>query len=209
MCEWKTADGVCKLNSEENYTDYCHEGPCSQDTDMNPKSLFLSIVDKYIDRPGIKNLLDWLEDCDFYTAPASTKYHGAKEGGLLEHSLQAYKNLRKLAEFYAERGDIAYISAESLAVVALFHDVCKVNTYKQDETTLQYYHDETFRFGGHGSKSVYILGQYIMITPSEAAAINCHMGAFENKYVGEVYERNPLAWLLHMADEEAAYIQKV
>lgn len=208
MCEWKTTEGVCIINSEEGYTDYCHEGPCSHTCEDN-KSLFLTIVEKDIDRPGIKNLMDWLEDSDFYTAPASTKYHGAKEGGLLEHSLQVYRNLRRLTDFYVERGDVGYISAESIAVVALFHDLCKVNTYKETWEGNGWFHDEEFKFGGHGSKSVYILGLYIMITPSEAAAINCHMGAFENKYVGEVYERNPLAWLLHMADEEAAYIQKV
>jgi len=206
MCRYKMADGVCSLNSEENYTEYCHEGPCSQDTD---KGRFLYIAENYIDRPGIKNLLEWLEDCDFYTAPASTKHHGAKEGGLLAHSLQVYRNLKRLADFYFERGDIEYITAESIAVTALFHDLCKVNTYKQDEITLQYHHDEKFKFGGHGSKSVYIIQLYMMLTPSEAAAINCHMGAFENNHVGEVYERNPLAWLLHVADEEAAYIQKV
>ena len=209
MCEWKTENGVCMLNSEDGYMEYCHEGPCTQATFMNPKSLFLSIAKKDIYRPGIEDLMKYLENSDFYTAPASTKYHGAKEGGLLEHSLQVYKNLKKLADFYFERGDIEYISRQSIAITALFHDVCKIYCYKKDENTQEYFYDERLKFGGHGSKSVYLLQQYIELDCDEAAAINCHMGAYENKNVSEVYEKYPLAWLLHMADEEAAYIQKV
>ena len=176
---------------------------------LDTKTMFLNAVEKNIERPGIKYLLEWLEDNGFYTAPASTKHHGASEGGLLEHSFKVYENLQKLAEFYSERRDIGYIPAESIAIVALFHDVCKVDCYKKDEVTGKYYFDEKFKYGSHGGKSVFILQQFIRLTQSEATAINNHMGAFENERCGDVYKSNHLAWLLHVADEEAAYLQKV
>ena len=173
------------------------------------KEKFISTATDNIERPGIKNLLAWLETTDFYTAPASTKYHGYKNGGLLEHSIQVYDNLRKLADFYMERNVIGYISAESIAIVGLFHDLCKVNTYHETWEGGGWYRDEKFKFGTHGGKSVYLIMQHLVLTPEEAAAINCHMGAYDNKDVSRVYEINSLAWLLHVADEEAAFVQKV
>lgn len=72
-------------------------------------------------------------------------------------------------------------------------------------------HDEQFKFGGHGSKSVFIVSRYIDLTDEEAAAINCHMGTWESKDVqpiSQVYNVNPLAWMLHVADESATFIMK-
>ena len=91
---------------------------------MNQKELFLELFNK-IQREGTVDLLAWLESSDFYTAPASTKYHGAYEGGLLEHSLNVYTELQKLKTVYPEIN----CSEESLIIVSLFHDLCKVNSY--------------------------------------------------------------------------------
>lgn len=93
--------------------------------DANLKERFISICQSEIKREGIDSLLQWLENSDFYTAPASTRFHGNYECGLLEHSLNVYDALKELANIHSEY----QISAESLAIAALFHDLCKVNYY--------------------------------------------------------------------------------
>lgn len=182
---------------------------------MELKSEFEKAVKANITRDGIEDLMDWLEQSDFYTAPASTRYHGAFEGGLVMHSLNVYCQLRRLCEFYDVEA-----SDESIAIVALFHDLCKVGFYKiemrwkkdENDKWVQYEtykHDEDFAYGGHGSKSVYLVQSFMKLAPYEAAAINCHMGQFDATVYSnpsEVYAKNPLAWLLHVADEAATYL---
>lgn len=168
-----------------------------------------------IERPGIDDLMNWLQKSDFYSAPASTRYHGSCEGGLLQHSLNVYDELMRLLEAYPE----VKASRESAIISSLFHDLCKVNFYAKEKRNRKnefgqwesydaYTIDEKFKFGGHGSKSVFILQQFIKLTPEEAASINCHMGAFgdNGEYVGKTYEQFPLAWLLSVADQAATYI---
>jgi len=90
---------------------------------MDYKAEFLEIFDKYVTRPGKERMLEWLERTDFFTAPASTRYHGACESGLVMHSLNVYKVLK-------ERNDIDKMySDESIVLVALCHDFCKINFY--------------------------------------------------------------------------------
>ncbi len=181
---------------------------------MNEKERFLSLCSA-IHRDGIDSLMEWLESSDFYTAPASRRYHGSHKGGLLEHSLNVYDELKRLFAAYPE----IQVTEETAAIIALFHDLCKVNFYatekrnrKNEEGKWESYDaytiKEKFCFGGHGSKSVFIVQNFIKLTPEEAAAINCHMGAFDNENVGQTYEQFPLAWLLHVADEAATYIQE-
>jgi hypothetical protein len=184
---------------------------------MNQKDLFLELFSK-IQREGTADLLAWLENSDFYTAPASTKYHGAYEGGLLEHSLNVYAELQKLKTVYPEID----CSEESLIIVSLFHDLCKVNSYvvekrfrKDDagkwEQYDAYVSNEKLHYGGHGSKSVFILQNFIKLTVEEAVAINCHMGSWEdvnNNALAAAYEQCPMAWLLHVADEAATFVKE-
>lgn len=181
---------------------------------LNEKERFLSLCSA-IHREGADGLMDWLENSDFYTAPASRRYHGSYQGGLLEHSLNVYDELKRLLAAYPQ----IQASEETAAIIALFHDLCKVNFYvtekrnrKNSEGRWESYDSyaikEKFCFGGHGSKSVFIVQNFIKLTPEEAAAINCHMGAFDNENVGQTYEQFPLAWLLHVADEAATYIQE-
>lgn len=172
-------------------------------------------------RDGIQNLVKWLEEeTDYFTAPSSTKYHGSCEGGLLNHSFTV---LMRLLELTNQFGYITKYNYDSLVVCALLHDLCKVNFYKKGtknvknpdtgkwETVETYIIDEQFKYGGHGSKSVYLAMRFIQLEDFEASAINCHMGAWDlstyNNPSG-VYESNPLAWLLHVADEAATYIDK-
>ena len=155
-----------------------------------------------------------LEKNDFYTAPASTKFHLSKPGGLLQHSLNVYSGLLRLVSAY---GFEEKYSGESIAIVSLFHDFCKIGLYKEDTRNVKvdgkwmsvpcYTIDEKFRYGGHGSKSVFLVERFIRLTPEEAVAINCHMGSWDgNKYAGDAFEQYPLAWLLHVADEAASFL---
>lgn len=183
------------------------------------KQVFEALVKMYIQRPGIEELMKMLEESDFYTAPASTRFHGAEEGGLCQHSINVGKQLFALADVYAK--DV--YSKETLAIVSLFHDICKIGCYKiemrnkKDENGRWvqvpfYTFEEDFAFGGHGSKSMFLVMQHVTLTPEEASAINCHMG-FANESninaVSSAYEHNLLAWMLHVADEAATYIDKV
>jgi HD superfamily phosphohydrolase YqeK len=175
------------------------------------KERFLEICSS-IQREGADDLMKWLERSDFYAAPASTRYHGNYQGGLLEHSLNVYDELKRLSKVYS-----IDISDETAAIISLFHDLCKVNYYtvekrnrkndageweKYDAYTIK----EKFCFGGHGSKSVFIVQNFIKLTPEEAVAINCHMGLNGDSSVSNAYERYPVAWLLHVADEAATFI---
>lgn len=193
---------------------------------MTAQDEFKAIAQDHITRDGIGDLMKWLDDSDFYTAPASTRYHGAHEGGLVEHSLNVYKRLRQLAVTYdygAGSLEAEWDSLEeSIAIVSLFHDLCKVGYYTTEmrwrkdqfnrwEQYPTYKKQENYPFGGHGSKSVYLVQHFMKLKPEEASAINCHMGAWDKSDYGnpsEVYDVNLLAWLLHVADEAATYIDK-
>ena len=178
------------------------------------KSDFLKYAQD-IKREGIEKLIEWLELSDFFIAPASTMYHGNYEGGLCEHSISVFDELKKLNVFYNTN-----YSIETLAIVALFHDLCKVNFYSigsrnvKDDATGRwekkpfYKMDEQTPFGGHGSKSVFLVQSYIKLTFEEGAAINVHMGPWDKQDYGNpggVYQQSQLAWMLHAADERATY----
>lgn len=190
---------------------------------MDVKEEFLTIAKRDINRDGINSLLEWLQVSDFFTAPASSGFHGAFEGGLAMHSLNVYRRLKDLTMLYGDVPGMEFVSQESVAIVALFHDLCKVGTYKVSSRNVK--NDETGRwekvpfykreednpFGGHGSKSVYLTQYFLSLTYEEAAAINCHMGPWDKQDYGnpgDVFENNRLAWLLHVADEAATYIDK-
>lgn len=182
---------------------------------MELKERFLQLC-KTVNREGFEDLLEWLERSDFYRAPASKVYHGSYPGGLLEHSLNVYDELKRLLSVYQE----VNVTEETVIISSLFHDLCKANFYtvekrnrKNDEGRCESYDayniKEKFCYGGHGSKSVFILQQFIKLTPEEAVAINCHMSCWDgNKEVSNAYQQCPFAWLLHVADESATYIKE-
>lgn len=204
----------------------CERGKSKVPTLEENKARFLELCG-LIKRNGIADLINWLESSDFFVAPASSRFHGCYAGGLLEHSLNVYKNMDKLVKSHDELTDyFSFISRdgnidETVAIVALFHDLCKVYLYKPEKRNRKneagqwesydaYGYDELFKFGGHGSKSVYIVQNFIKLTPEEATAINCHMGAFgaDAQSVGSAFEACPLAWLLSVADQEASYLDE-
>lgn len=190
------------------------------ETDINKnKANFVALVNAYVHREGIDSLMQFLEESDFYTAPASTRFHGAFDGGLCAHSIAVGKQLMTLADLYAP----GVYDKESLVIAALFHDLCKIGVYKRDTRNVKneagkweqvpyFKFEEDFPFGGHGEKSVFLIMQHMRLSKDEAAAINAHMGfagAQNITAVSEVYNKNPLAWMLHIADEAATYIDKV
>jgi len=169
---------------------------------------FWEIYDEYIEREGAAELKEWLLSTDIATAPASTRFHEAYSGGLMEHSEKVFKELVRLLKAYPE----LRITAETAAIVTLLHDVCKLNCYKveyrnrknefgQWEKYPAYTFKEDFSFGGHGSKSVYLIQKYMKLTDEEAVCINCHMGVENGNYsVNEAFRAYPLAFLVHTAD---------
>ncbi len=189
-------------------------------TEMTNKERFLSILREKVKREGIDNLIDFLcsDHCDFFTAPASTRYHGAYPGGLLEHSLNVYDCLcdylarPRVREMYGLQ-----FSEESVAIVALLHDLCKVNFYVESTRNVKengqwkavpYYTIEDQLPYGHGEKSVYIASGYMRLTRDEAFAIRYHMGFSGNEdanTVGQAFAKFPLAVALFTADMEASY----
>ena len=187
---------------------------------MTDKEAFLQIYNEKIKREGADKLLEFLEKSDFFTAPASTRFHGAYEGGLLRHSLNVYECLTAYLE--RERVKEQYklkVSDETAAVVALLHELCKVNFYtvsyrnsKNEKTgqweKLPYYTiNDTLPYG-HGEKSVYMVSGFMRLSREEAMAIRWHMGfsGLEDKNtIGAALEKYPLAFALSVADMEASY----
>lgn len=186
------------------------------------KERFLELYRKHVIRDGADELLKWLESSDFFTAPASTRFHGCHEGGLLQHSLNVYDCLVKCIDAAGLTDDIP---ADSVALAALLHDVCKVNFYKKsfrnvkNEETGQWERKESYQIEekfpcGHGEKSVIILQNFLRLTTDEIYAIRAHMGGFDTSvkggdyFIGKIFERSKLAFLLHLADMSATYLME-
>jgi hypothetical protein len=188
---------------------------------LNLKQEFLDIYKENIQREGSDKLLEYLlsSQSDFFTAPASTRFHGSHEEGLLEHSINVYHCLKDYLS--RERAKKIYkmdYSEESIAIVSLLHDLCKINFYKTDfrnsknekgvwEKVPYYTIDDKLPYG-HGEKSVYIITGFMKTTREEAFAIRYHMGfsGVEDKNtIGNVFEQFPLAFALCVADMEASY----
>lgn len=182
------------------------------------RAQFEEIYRETIHREGADRLLDWLGDTDFFTAPASTRYHGAHEGGLVEHSVNVYRRLTNSPA-------VEYATRESIAICGLLHDVCKAGFYtvslrnvKNEETgrwEKQPYYTVEDKFPyGHGEKSVYLIERYLRLRPEEAAAINWHMGGFDDRVKGGsfalsgAFGQYPLALELHIADLRATYLDE-
>ena len=175
------------------------------------KEEFIKLLEQ-IDREGMDKLIDFLNKSDFFEAPASTRFHGCFKGGLLEHSMKVYEILKTKTE-----------DNDSVKIVALLHDICKVNYYKTDyrnaknelgvwEKVPYYTIDDLIPYG-HGEKSVMMISEFIKLTPEERYAIRWHMGFTEPKElygtIGQAYKKYPIALYMHEADLEATYIYDI
>ena len=187
------------------------------------KAEFIDVFTRHVTREGSDKLLEYLTNSDFFTAPASAKFHLAEPGGLCQHSLNVYKRLLQIVqqEYGTNYRDV--VSDESIAICGLLHDVCKVNYYAIDYRNVKegnawvkkpYFKvEEKFPYG-HGEKSVFILSQYVKLTAEEAMAINWHMGGFDERVKGgsyalsDAYAKHKLALLMHVADITATYLDE-
>lgn len=189
---------------------------------INAKNEFIDIFTTHVTRDGADKLLEYLTNSDFFTAPASARFHLSEEGGLCQHSVNVYKRLVQLVQSEYGKEQTTF-SAETLAICGLLHDVCKVNFYTVDYRNskengawikVPYYRvDEKFPYG-HGEKSVFIVTQYMRLTAEEAMAINWHMGGFDERVKGgsfalsEAMAKYKLVLLMHVADLQASYLDE-
>ena len=186
---------------------------------MDYKQKFIEYYQANIHREGADRLLEWLQTTDFFTAPASTRYHCACPSGLVQHSVNVYEVMME------KHFDPETDSAESFALCALLHDVCKAQFYKistrnvKNEKTGQwekvpYYTIEDAFPYGHGEKSVFLIERFVRLKPAEATSIRWHMCGFDdaarggNFSISVAYDKYPIAVKLHLADLEATYLRE-
>ena len=189
---------------------------------MSGKERFIEIYNKYIKREGADKLLEYLLSpaSDFFVAPASARFHSSYEGGLVDHSLNVYDCLCSYLSSDRAREQFGFeYSDESIAIVSLLHDLCKVKVYKKGFRNVKdergaWQRVDTFEYDdqlpyGHGEKSVYIISGYMRLTREEAFAIRYHMGYSSEREdprnVSAAFEMFPLAFALSTADSEATY----
>lgn len=194
------------------------------------KQKFIELCHKYIHREGINELLEWLEQTDFFVAPASSKYHFNFEGGLCYHSLNVFDNLMRLFTMIKENDATYYnyndFTMESIAIVALFHDFCKINFYDLKFRSVKndfgewervaYYtiNSDNGELSGHGIKSARMVSKFINLTDAEFMAITYHMGFSADEarinpaIISEVFNKNTLATLLSSADIISTFVQE-
>ena len=188
---------------------------------MDSKERFIDIYKTYIKREGADKLLEYLNSpsSDFFTAPASARFHSSFEGGLAEHSINVYECLKSYLDSDRIKSTFGFsYTDESIAIVALLHDLCKINVYKKGFRNVKdekgvWQRVDTFEYDdqlpyGHGEKSVYIISGYMKLTREEAFAIRYHMGyssTEDARNVSAAFEMFPLAFALSTADSEATY----
>ena len=194
------------------------------------KDRFIQLYQAFVKRPGADKLLAWLETTDFFEAPASTRFHLSRPGGLVEHSIHVYHRLHDLYVSERQRAeDQPFIELlngeeETIAICALLHDICKANFYTvemrnrkneqgQWEKYPFYVVDDQLPYG-HGEKSVYIISGFMKLTREEAMAIRWHMGFSDTDFkgggfsAGNAFGKFPLAVLMHIADLQATYLDE-
>ena len=187
---------------------------------MTSKEKFIEIYNANIKREGSDKLLEYLISSDFFEAPASARYHSSYAGGLCDHSLNVYECLKEYLNTPRVKEGYGFsYSDESIAIVALLHDLCKVGVYKKGFRNVKdekgaWQRVDTFEYDdrlpyGHGEKSVYIISGYMRLTREEAFAIRYHMGYSSEREdprnVSAAFEMFPLAFALSTADSEATY----
>ena len=180
---------------------------------------FEEIFRSKVTREGSAAFLEWLSKTDFFTAPASTKFHCACPCGLVQHSVSVYRTM--VERYFDPETD----SEESFAICGLLHDVCKAQFYKEGTRNVKneqtgawekkpyYMIEDSFPYG-HGEKSVFLIERFLRLKTSEAIAIRWHMGGFDDAARGgsfaisQAYDRYPLAVKLHLADMESTYLRE-
>ena len=182
-------------------------------------------------RDGVDSLIEFIRKSDFYTAPASTRFHSCHEGGLLEHTLNVYDRLKEKSKDKVWAASFGNLTEDNLIIAALLHDLCKCYYYVSEYKNKKVYSetgaksDSNGRFDwvsvpgytvddkipyGHGEKSVMMIEEFIKLHPAERYAIRWHMGFTEPKEVwntlGLAIRKYPLVLALHLSDLESTYL---
>ena len=181
---------------------------------VNHKSVRMREYTEFFPPFRVPISLEELDNIGFFTAPASTKYHGAYEGGLFYHSLEVAKRLVNLTD----KLGLTWERPESPYIVGMFHDLCKCDNYVEINTleevvpiNIKYRYNPGIIIPGHGDKSVIMLQKFISLTDEEIACIRWHMGAYETdtklwEYYGRAIEAYPNVLYTHTADMIASKI---
>lgn len=185
----------------------------------NSRAEFLVVYRKTMKRQGEAYMLHWLESkTDFFTAPASCRYHMAYPGGLAAHSVNVWRRLREITIRDMEDQLPQYPVClpaeleETVALLGLLHDVCKVGVYHQEEGGGYTFRDPLPM--GHGEKSLFLITRHMALTEEEALAIRWHMGAYDDAVKGgsrsmtEAMNLTPWVWRLQEADMCATWIDE-
>lgn len=208
--------------------------PIDTDTLLVNRDRYLELVEG-IQREGMrfKDLIEYLNTSDFFTAPASTRFHSSFKGGLCVHSLNVYDNMKKLQDVYPQ---FAGITEDSIRIVALCHDFAKIGYYIEAVKNVKVYspsgnkHDsmgnydwqsvpvytvddaKRFLYGNHETTSEYLTRCFIPLSVQESIAILHHHAGMSKDCaqdnITEIFNRNPLAFLLHMADMMSTYVNE-
>lgn len=182
-------------------------------TDEN-RNFFLNFMKSKDGAPLVSiDCFDWLVNQGFFSAPASTKFHGNYEGGLFEHSLMVTKSLLSITENMG----LTWTLPRSPYIVGMFHDLCKIDNYRPkldgDGVAVGFEYNTDTLLKGHGDKSVMLLSQFYNLTEEEILCIRYHMGAFVEKEEWRDYTRavNNYATVLwtHTADMVASHVAGV
>lgn len=170
----------------------------------------------YIQRPGAKSLLDWIESNGFFSAPASARHHGSFPGGLALHSANVFNRLLRINADEEKRRQSPQYDLETVAICGLLHDLCKIDAYRNiapEGEKEQYEVTRNFP-AGHGEKSVILILQFMKLTKEEILAIRWHMGQYDFYAKGGGYDLNnafnqyKLAVMLHLADMMATHFDE-
>lgn len=173
----------------------------------NLQELYYKLLTPYVDSGALEEIAIGR---GFFRAPASASYHGNIEGGLLQHSYAMTRHLQYLTDSLG----LKWQNKRSPVIIGMFHDLCKVDNYRWNETKKKFEYRKDTMLKGHGDKSVMMLSQYLRLTEEEIMCIRYHMGAFSTNpedwkdYTRAVSWYPNVLWT-HTADMLAAHVNGV
>lgn len=215
------------MNYKDNYENVVKEEALEPIKSRRAK--FMKWCKVYItsekNKANLEKFFEYLDDSDFYIAPASTRFHSNVDGGLCEHTMKVISRMFKICNAeYSEEESKTPEYKEKVFLVAALHDLCKVNfyhrteRYKKDENnewyTYPFWEIEDELPMGHGEKSLYIAQRFFDLTDEQAIAIRWHMGFSDSSVkggcldIGEAYSKYPIALYLNMADSMATFLDE-